>query len=118
MPFIYADDTALLAVGKNTLDVQTKLQNDLDVLSAWFVQNKLSVNCSKSNSMLFTSNHSRYKGDVISCNIRGIMIEQIDEVKYLGLYIDPRLSFDSQIAKNMQQDESAYKIAMVHKELY
>ena len=99
MPFIYADDTALLAIGKNPTDVPTRLQNDLDVLSAWFAQNKLSINCAKSNAMLFTSNRSRYKDDVINCTIRGGVIEQTDEVKYLGLHVDPCLNFDSHIAK-------------------
>ena len=99
LPFIYADDTALLAIGENPIDVQTRLQLDLDVLSAWFSQNKLSVNCSKSNAMLFTLNCSKYKDDVLKCTIGGDDIEQTDEVKYRGLHVDPRLNFDSHIAK-------------------
>ena len=99
LPFIYADDTALLATGEDTLEVQSKLQNDLDMLSVWFAKNKLSVNCSKSNSMLFTSNRSQYKNDTLCLNIRNDAIEQSNEVKYLGLYVDLRLSFDSHVAK-------------------
>ena len=49
--------------------------------------------------MLFTSNRSRYRNDVLCLNMRGIVIEQTDEVKYLGLYVDPHLNFDSHVAK-------------------
>ncbi len=49
--------------------------------------------------MLFTSNRSRYKDDVLNINVYGSTIEQVKEVKYLGLYLDSQLSFNLHIKK-------------------
>ncbi len=98
-PFIYADDTAIFAYGKSPTDVRVKLQSDLNALYNWFASNKLSVNCAKSNIMLFTSSRSKYKNDVIELNMGSQQIVQTEEVKYLGLFLDPHLSFNAHVAK-------------------
>ena len=61
--FSYADDTAILAVGNSTSEVQAQLQCDLDEIYEWFAQNKLIVNCSKTTSIPPTSDRSKYKSD-------------------------------------------------------
>ena len=49
--------------------------------------------------MLFTSNRSKYKDAKLIVNVSGNQIEQVKEVKYLGLYLDQHLSFDTHIQK-------------------
>ena len=49
MPFVYMDDTDLLCTGDSPDNVERKLQSDLDILSKWFVVNKLSVNVRKTS---------------------------------------------------------------------
>ncbi len=88
IPSLYADDTAILAVGDNSLDVKMKLQEDLNRLFVWFVKNKLSVNCLKTVSVLFTSNRSKYKNDALDLNLNGELIAETNSTKYLGLYVD------------------------------
>ena len=97
IPFLYADDTAILATGSSPMEVSHKLQEDLDCLYVWFCSNKLSVNCLKTHSMLFTSNRSKFKNDKMSLNLAGENIVQSDEVKYLGLYLNPHLNFDQHV---------------------
>ena len=58
-PFVYADDTALLCIGDNPEIVERKLQADLNILSKWFVMNKLSMNVSQTKVMLFCSGCSK-----------------------------------------------------------
>ena len=95
--FVYAGDTALLVTGPNPEYVQNCLQSDLNRLNVWFNVNKLSINCAKSNTILFTSQWSKYKDACLDVTIANDSIAQVKEVKYLGLYINNHLSFDSHI---------------------
>ena len=97
IPSLYADDTGILVVGQNPDEVKVKLQNNLDRLYIWFVKNKLSINCLKTNSIIFTSNCSKFKADKIELTLVSDDIVQTDCVEYLGLYLDLHLNFDSHV---------------------
>ena len=99
IPSLYADDTAILATGMNTMEVQLKLQEELDRVFVWFAWNKLSVNCQKTVSVLFTSIHSRYKKDSLNLMLSGEQTMQASNTKYLGLYVDAHLNFDEHVTK-------------------
>ena len=103
IPSLYADDTAILAIGNDPSEVSVKLQSDLNHLYVWFCSNKLSVNCLKTHSMLFTSNRSKFKHDKLTLTLAGETIVQTDEVKYLGLHLDPNLNFDTHVKKVCQK---------------
>ena len=44
---IYADDTAIMSVGKSIPEIRFNLQSDTEMLHRWFDANKLSLNKSK-----------------------------------------------------------------------
>ena len=69
VPFIYADDTAFLCSGKNPDEVQQNLQNELNRLSNWFAMNRPSVNCTKTNSVRFTSSRSKFKNNTLELTV-------------------------------------------------
>ncbi len=96
-PFIYADDTALLAHGSSKEELEWKLQYDIDNLKTWFVKNKLSLNCKKTKSMLVCGRRSRLKDEGLDINIDGENVECVSEMKYLGLLVDRHLTFDSHV---------------------
>ena len=48
---IYADDSALIASGKNVAVIETTLSSELEYVSNWLIDNKLSLHLGK---------HSRY----------------------------------------------------------
>ncbi len=99
MPCVYADDTALLCTGDNPEIVEGMLQHDLNVLSKWFVVNKLSVNVGKTKAMLFTSNRSKYKHYELSVSLCNENVKHVYSMKYLGLILDPHLTFSLHINK-------------------
>ena len=41
---LYADDTVVYRKGKNLLDITREMQSDLNLISQWTSQNKLSIN--------------------------------------------------------------------------
>ena len=63
----------------------------------WFCKNKLQVNAAKTKSLLFHSSRKYQNDNALLINLNGQEIEQVMGFKYLGLYVDPLLNFDSHI---------------------
>ncbi len=98
-PYLYADDSALVCVNTDPIQVSNSLQNDLNSLSVWFKVNKLSINCDKTNSILFCSQRSRHKNHQLSLTLNDTRLNQVSSIKYLGLIIDRHLTFESHVTK-------------------
>ena len=81
MPFIYADDTALLAKGRDITSINEKLQSDFDVLKKGFKTNNLKLNADKSQVVVFSSKRSSIKTEKIVLTDNDIEIEMVDTVK-------------------------------------
>ena len=97
--YLYADDTALLAKGKSIENIQEELQRNVDTILKWFAVNKLALNADKTKVMLFSSNHSALLNQHLCITSGGTDIEQVNHMKYLGVYLDSTLSFDLHIDK-------------------
>ena len=65
---LYADDTMIEAVGKTIDEVVESLQIQIDQLRSWFRHNRLTVNASKSCSMIIGT-RQRLKNISLSENI-------------------------------------------------
>ena len=52
---LYADDSAILVAGKSISTINILLQKELEVVSEWLVDNKLSLHLGKIESILFGS---------------------------------------------------------------
>ena len=52
---LYADDSAILVADKCLSNIETVLQNELEIVSEWLVDNKLSLHLGKTESILFGS---------------------------------------------------------------
>ena len=53
-PYLYADDTALVASCSTTFEIESKLVADLKTTRKWLDANKLSLNIVKTKVMLFS----------------------------------------------------------------
>ena len=74
--FVDADDSAILIADKCLSNFETVLQNELEILSEWLVDNKLSLHLGKMESILFRS-RPRFKSlSVLSITFKGTFIEQ------------------------------------------
>ena len=52
---LFADDTNIFCSGSDIVQLSILVSNELDKLIEWFAVNKLSLNLSKNNFMLFTN---------------------------------------------------------------
>ncbi len=97
--FLYADDTALLVRGRNPLELQDKLNQELAKVGRWFDANKLSMNVAKTKVMHFRHCRNLRNNVELEVRINDELVESVDEFKYLGVILDKHLSFDVHINK-------------------
>ena len=87
---LYADDTTLYVIGRNPAVLKIKMQHDLNLLSRWLSSNKLMLNVSKTKSIVF----SKLSVDGIKLYVNSQEIEAVKCFKFLGYYLDQRLTFE------------------------
>ena len=92
--FFFADDTNIFRNGSDLDGLCTEISIELDKLNIWFAVNKLSLNVSKTNYIVFgKKSNSR---SVLTIN--GYEIERVNVTKFLGVMIDEKLDWKIQIA--------------------
>ena len=95
--FLFADDTSTYLTGDNLDNIELIYNNELENVSKWLSANKLSLNVSKSNMVLFRSRNQKVDKD-ICIKINNEQIKEKECTKYLGVYIDNQLSWKNQIS--------------------
>ena len=91
---LYADDTVIKTTAKNS-DLTGKHQEALDKTASWLEKNKLTLNEDKTKTMIL----SKKRSDKSDVKMNGIVIEEKQSFRYLGVQIDSKLSFIDHITK-------------------
>nr|XP_049573449.1 uncharacterized protein LOC125966909 [Syngnathus scovelli] len=104
----FADDTNIFCSGDNIQQVESVLNEEMKKIKMWFDWNKLSLNVSKTNLMVFGKANIK-----IRIEIDGTEIERVQENKFLGVIIDDRLSWKPHI-KNVKSKISR-SMAVIYK---
>ena len=93
---LYADDTTLLASGKNINDITEVMNTELKNVSLWMEYNYLKINISKTCCILF--------GPKILTNLHNFQIflnneaiKRVDSTKFLGVIISSNLNWKDHI---------------------
>jgi len=95
----YADDTAILCANKCPNDASRNLQDHLHTLEKWFRKWKLAINVNKSSYCTFTLR----KSTCPSVFLYNTPLPATDVVRYLGLSIDRRLTWNPHIKLKRQE---------------
>ena len=82
--FLYADDSTLVASGKNIHTIQCTLSNEVETLNVWLDCNKLSLHLGKTESILFASEYKLKQCACMNISCKGTPIVSQTSVKYLG----------------------------------
>ena len=98
---LFADDTTVYLSSKKLTYLYTTMNNELLNLTDWLRANKLSLNISKTNYMLFT--YHKQQDTNIDLQLSNSNIQRTKCAKFLGLYIDDKLKWDEHI--NMMKKE-------------
>ena len=88
----FADDTNLLLVNSSLKQLKKQINLDLCFLSSWLKANKISLNVDKTEILVFHHVNKDINYD-IRIKLDGKRLYPSNYVKYLGLLIDPHLTW-------------------------
>ena len=94
---LYADDSALIISGKDPKVIAEKLTKELESCQQWLMDNKLSLHLGKTEAMIFGTKRKLKKVESFEVKCGNIKINNVNEVKYLGLQIDDNLSGEAAV---------------------
>ena len=91
---LFADDTNIVCTGKDRKEVENLLNSELYNLNKWFEVNKLTLNLTKTKYIIF-GNHN--ENCSVSINNDAIEKQCMDSIKFLGIILDSKLSWNDHI---------------------
>ena len=86
---LYADDTFLCAQNSDLKLLESEMNLELEKVYNWMCSNRLTLNISKSKSMINTKNRNILP---MSIKINNTELEQCNSYKYLGVIFDKDLT--------------------------
>ena len=92
----FADDTNLLFSHKNPKLLRKRVNSDLALLFDWLCANRLSLNVGKTEFVIFRPARSR-RLNRVTLKINRCKIFESSKIKYLGVILDPNLSWKHHI---------------------
>ena len=88
----FADDTNLLNISNSPKQMQKRVNIDLKLLYRWLLANKISLNCSKTELIIFPRRGGNPTNFQFRIRLNGHRIFPSEYIKYLGVYLDCNLS--------------------------
>ena len=82
---LYADDTVLYCFSKELHQLESKLNADLYNVGLWLTANKLTLNLTKTKSMLIGSNRKMANMSSMSVSVFDCNLDSVNTFKYLGI---------------------------------
>ena len=104
----FADDKAILSKHPNPVLASSHLQEHLNSLQSWFRKWKMKINTQKSVHITFTL--CRSTCPPVTLNL--VPLPVADSVKYLGLYIDKKLTWNPHTRLKRQELNRKYKMLL------
>ncbi|CAG5014895.1 unnamed protein product [Parnassius apollo] len=95
----FADDTTILATHSDPKIASQMLQKGLNDISHWLKKWQIKANETKSVNVTFTLR----RGSCPPVTLNNIVVPQADHVRYLGLYLDKRLTWQKHIFTKRKQ---------------
>ena len=92
---LFADDSTLALSDKNFTNLINTVNFELEKIYNWTLCNRLSLNLEKTVAMVFSTR--RFNLEVNRVKINNIHLPFIEEHKFLGVTIDPKLKFNKHI---------------------
>jgi len=96
--------------------VEKALTENLQLVSQWLIDNKLSLHLGKTESIVFGSKHKLKTKSVLDINCNGTFFQPTKSVKYLGVTLDQHLSYVSMANVVLMKANSRLKFLYRKKE--
>ena len=109
---LFADDTNLFISHNDPVYLTTTLSIELNKLSTWFAANRLSLNLSKTNFMVFKPWQKRQSFE-FQVSISEQPILRVSETMFLGVFVDENLTWKPHIS--LLASKLSKSIGIIHK---
>ena len=106
----YADDTAIIIIGKSWQEVENKMNDYLQQIANWLALNKLSLDTDNTIYMEFGNNYKSTPKNM-NISIQGGNIKRVENTKYLGVTFDSNMKWDSHIKKSHHQVSASFSLS-------
>ena len=94
--FLFADDINIYYESDNLHNLEKEINKELKQLSLWLKINRLALNISKTNFVIFHSNQRKLTHNV-TLKLDKKALCQKDLINYLGVYVDSHLNWKHHI---------------------
>lgn len=101
----YADDTVILSSSRCSAQASNVLQQHVHHLENWFTNWRIKLNETKTNYITFTLR----KGTCPPIFLNNVEIPRCTSVRYLGLYIDKRLTWNTHVDTKRKTLDDRFK---------
>ena len=95
MTTLFADDTNFSLTDNDYNGMVRTLNSELLKIQEWTVANRLTINNSKTELLLFSNKHTTHNNEQIFFN--GNYVKYVDHAKFLGVFVDTKLNFKEHI---------------------
>ena len=111
---LFADDTNIFNKNSNLPQLIETTNEELSKLSLWFKANRLSLNITKTNYLLF-SNRKKIWNQNMNLKMDGSMVNRLKDCKFLGVIIDENLTWMRDINLVHVTSKISKNIGVMHK---
>jgi hypothetical protein len=94
---MYADDTVIFFSAKDTSEIERVLNTELELIHNWLHLNKLFLNLTKTELVLFGTGANLAKVTNFQVTIGHYQLKRVMEYKYLGVFLDDSLTWKSHV---------------------
>ena len=91
----YAEDIGILGIGPTASESAAATQREVNDLLHWARENAVSFDTNKSEVIQFPV---RRREDAIEIQVNGSYIKPAEHIRWLGVHLDPKLSFKHHVA--------------------
>ena len=94
---LYADDTTLFSTINISAGATHEINNHISKVYDWLAMNKLSLNVKKTKYIVFHAINKNIEGVIPELNINGIIIERVQNFKFLGIFFNEHMLWKTHI---------------------
>lgn len=98
---LFADDTAIIANSRRTMQANTYINRHLQDLLSYFFKWKIQINQEKTKLINFNQKIRPENHQIVRIN--NVPIQTVTEIKYLGVKLDRKLNFNQHILELKQK---------------
>ncbi len=113
---MYADDTAVFYFADDAEELRMSIQYDMQSISYWMTQNRLSLNVAKTKFMMVGSRPRLSRQREFKVSLNRETVENVETFKYLGMILDKHLCFNHHIDHIV--NKTTTKLGLLYKTRY